>query len=95
MEQVTALLVALACINHSGCDESMHAYYQSSPELQQTAKYSSEQVQKRLGASGSLYLAAVGTIATGQDAVIPLTTHISAKGNFKWQTAGLSYSYYF
>lgn len=92
---MTAVLVFLSCGYQIGCSETTQTYYLNDPSLQESAKYAESMAKNKIGERTFIIIGSLAGAAGGSDFTAPLTTFIQLKGNLKWRTAGLNYSYKF
>lgn len=70
-------LVAYSCLVGKGCEDTSHAYYLSSPILQEMAHNSEEKAKHIIGQSAVLYLLPLATLAVTDKASVKLSNHFS------------------
>lgn len=73
----------------------MQTYYINDPDLQESVKYTEDALKAKVGEQTLLYYGALVGAASGNDFVAAITSNFQLKGNLKWHTAGLNYSYKF
>lgn len=89
------MVVMLACGYSVGCNESAQTYYLSDYNLQQSIQYAESVARRKLGERVFLYTGSILGAAAGSDFNMSLTPHVQLKGNARWQTVGLNYSFRF
>jgi hypothetical protein len=92
---MTLMVVMLACGYSMGCTEAAQTYYISEPQLQQSLVHAELLAKDKLGERVVLYSGAMVGALAGNDFVVAIMPYTQLKGNLKWKTLGLNYSYSF